>query len=1240
MNIVVISVSREAVRGFTQASEELGANYPGWGTLKAFYVARPPGAAETSEMRQKLAEADTIIVDLMGAHPEWGDLLAKHLSNQLKNLIACGQAFAEQARLGTFVLPSGMGSMGGMTGAMPPKAVRTTNSPPSGMRQMPGDIGNKPSDASSTDARRYAELVRAFRSMRDGDALFIMTSLLHHYGGHSEIEVTEFVEQPDGVFVSHPATQSRYTSLDDYCATHGGPDGRPVVALLFYGRTYPANTEHLAAGLQLALSKHCWVLPIAVSTDAAQSLSTIREYFETPGFTPEVVINLMSFRLGAGPRGGDSDAGVQLLNDVGASYVKPISLMHRTVDEWRDTMAGLSPSEVLVSLMLPELDGCLDEITIAANSTAPDDELANQLVLIDEQVDRLVGRVAGLLRLRHLANQDKRVAIVGYDYPSGEGNLLGGAFLDTAASIEAILLNLREHGYTVTPPEAGQLLNDLLARAVNSPAYLTEQMVTYSPAAAKADLDNPHAWAQVRAQWPELGSAPMVDPEGNFLIPAVDYGNVLVGIQPGRGGDSGGDHDNTQPPHPQYLAFYTWLREVWKADVIVHIGTHGTLEFLQAKENAVSTRCFPDLMLADVPHVYLYYAGNASEGLIARRRSHACLVSYQPPVMRPGGLHDELAELANQLADYRTSLTMAPQTADDLLNDLVQMAATAHLPTDPAELEAELERLGTGLVPLGLHVFGSHWDDDEVAEMVTAALTFGIDNHPPAIELLAAADGQDPDSVHHWSAAERAALDARLSEMVKTICRNPETRAHLLTPHPSMQALVRSARDLRQRFASNTEWDGLHAALNGRYVEARLGGDVIRSSEVMPSGASLYQFDPRSVPSPVAYRRGCEVAEGVRRAYREANDGAEPTSVGVVLWGLETSRTQGETYGQIMALLGVRPVEAVRPGQRRWQIIPASELNGPRVDVVVTICGFFRDLFGLLIEEIDDMVSAIADLDEPAEINPIAARVRSAKDELRAKGLDESAAGEFSKARVFGPAPGVYGTGLTTIIEDGQWDSTADLADAFLNAAQHVYGRNAHGVAVEGLYRSQLAHVEVVSQTRSSNEYQITDLDHYFEYLGGLSASVAATRGEPVATLVTDTTGRRVHTADAADATRAGLYTRLLNPAWQEAMLAHGHRGVTEISDRTTNLLGLAATTAQVDDWMFDAVCDDFIGDEAMRQRLIEANPHASADLAARLTEAHRRGLWQATEERQQLLDDLQFDIDAELEGAGDPPSA
>lgn len=1224
MRIVVVTHYPEAIVGFIDAATHYDRQVPGWGTLQLFNSTGPLHDDEASRLRDALAGAEVIIVDLMRSEPGWHDAMAPAIEAHRGQLLSFGMQFADRTRLGDF-------DMATARAAAPRPGMPAAAPPP-----RPEDPGAR------RDAATFAALTRAYRAMRGDDARFILGTLLRDHGNHPGLEVPEPSPETSGVHLADPATRTRYASPQHHLDQHPVPEGRPVVALLYNGVGYPTDPEPVAARVAAALSREAHVLPIAIETDAASAATTIAELCTLPGLEARLIVTLMSFRFGAGPTGGDPDLGVQILTRLGVPYLSPILLSRTTAEQWLHESHGLGPSDALVQMMLPEFDGAINQIPIAA-MTEPRRDPGHQvttaeLQVIDEQLERLVGRVRGLLRLQRLANSDKRVAIIGYDYPAGEGNLLAASQLDVARSISAILRELADHGYRTHPVDADRLRADLMAGQLNSPSYLTASSPpTYDPEQARADLGDPQAWDEVCRTW-RLDESPMVDAEGRFLIPHVSYGNVLVGVQPGRAPLSHdiSAHDNTVPPHPQYLAYYTWLQHVWRADVVVHVGTHGTLEFLKSKENAVSVHDFPDLMIGDLPHIYLYYVGNPAEGLLARRRSHATLVTHQPPVMVPGELHDELEELDQALAAHRRSLTSAPQTSDDHLARVQELAERAHLPTDPEQLEVELERLRAQLVPLGLHVFGRCWSREEVAMMVAGAIGNGVDEVAPGWELMAGANGLDPEAIAALGEAELARYDAEARHLVD-LALSGDAPAEELAADDIRRGIITRARALADRFADNREWDSLLTALAGGHVESRLGGDVIRNPEVLPSGPAIHQFDPRQVPSTLAMRRGAEMARQIIQLHRDSHDGAWPSCVGLVLWGLETTRTHGETYAQVMALIGVRRRAARRPGMPNWEVIPTAELTGPRVDVVVTISGFFRDLFGTLVDELDDMFRAVAELDEPPAINPIAARTRATRQRLRDAGLGEAEARELGHVRVFGPPPELYATGLTELIDAGGWETTAELAEHFTLASQHVYSRRHHGDVVPELYRGHLGEVELVAQCRSSNEHHITDLDHYFEFLGGMSASVAAARGESVPTLVTDTTGRRVHTATAADATRAGLYAQLLNPTWIDAMLAHGHQGVGEIADRTTNLMGLAATTGEVADWMFDAVCDRFLADEQLRSQLQQANPHATSAIAERLLEANRRALWQADQDRLEVLDQVAFDLDAELEGVTDP---
>uniref|UniRef100_UPI00292F0930 cobaltochelatase subunit CobN n=1 Tax=uncultured Propionibacterium sp. TaxID=218066 RepID=UPI00292F0930 len=756
MRITIISVCPDLLSAFIDADQGLAVEHPGVCELRLFNATTPPGPDELRRLPGTIADSDFLVVDLNGAPQAWTDALAEPVGAYQGDMLPLGRLFTDRLRLGT-VRPAPGGA---------PIA-------PAGPGVQPTSAEGADPEQFAADARNLSRLLRLFHAMNRPCAMAFLTTLLHDYGGHPRIPVADAEPPAGGVAPVDLATGREFTDVAGYIEAVGGPGRRQTALVLYPGNGYPIDSTAATKAVVDAIDEHCWALALAVR-DATRTVDELRRQLGEAGIVPDIVVNMLNLRLGTGFGGGRGGDGAELLDEWGAAHVHPILLTRITIDQWRTAPSGLSPAKVMVSMMLPEIDGCIDEIPVAAMSEPRIDErygvAINELTPIPEQIDRLAGRVAGLARLRRLDPATARVAVIGYDYPAGESRLLGGSFLDAAASMSAVLAELARTGYRVGTPGADELLDQLLARAVNSPRYgAPDEPLVYHGARARADLGDELAWARVDESWPADGpTPPMTTPEGDYVIPALEFGNALVGIQPGRGGATADAqaHDKTAPPHPQYLAFYTWLQKVWRPDVIIHVGTHGTMEFLGGKENAVSTRCFPDLMMGPIPHVYLYYAGNPAEGLIAVRRSHAQLVSYQPVPLVPGGLHEALAELDDLVAEYRRSLALAPATSAELLEEVRRRARAEHLPTDPDELEPHLDRLAQSLAPMGLHVFGQAWTSQETRAVVHGVLDHGGAGLPRAVELVAESQGLDPAALDELPRAELAGLRQEAARLI------------------------------------------------------------------------------------------------------------------------------------------------------------------------------------------------------------------------------------------------------------------------------------------------------------------------------------------------------------------------------------------------------------------------------------------------------------------------------------------
>lgn len=764
---------------------------------------------------------------------------------------------------------------------------------------------------------------------------------------------------------------------------------------------------------------------------------------------------------------------------------------------------------------------------------------------------------------------------------------------------------------------------------VNTGKYSDDdKMLRYSLADYKKFLNNFADRDPVVNAWGEPGGDIMIDDNGDFLIPAAVYGNVLVGIQPSRGLHEDNDklyHDKSLPPHHQYIAFYRYLHDKFGADAVIHVGTHGTLEFLKGKECGMSGTCYPDMLLYDTPHFYLYYCGNPAEATIAKRRSHAALVGYQPPVFIQSGLYGEYAELAKMLDDYHHQLAFSKSAADEVKQNIAALAEKLSLPTDMEELESELYRLNSSLIPKGLHIFGQAYSDEEAQCYVRELLKKPHDDTPSLCDIAAEELGIDLVGAEEKGGEPLRKINALAEEYLDKYFAGESVP----------EKLSRTIEYGRKKYAEvkqNAENEQLLNALSGGYIPAKAAGDIYRSPEVLPSGYNLYQFDQRFVPTLTAYQRGARAAENTIKTYFDKY-GHYPNSTAVILWGLETSRTQGETIGQIMAYLGARLAKGNSAWNPKYELIPIEELGRPRIDVTINICGFFRDLFPNIIDNLDDLLHLVNEADETDGQNYMKANSKKLYAYLTDRGYDHEEAERLSVTRIFGPREGEYGTGITSIIETKAWEKEEQIGSRFLSSLHYAYNRKERGGDMGDLYEQNLKSVEIVSQVRDNNEYEITDLDHYYEFFGGLAKSVEMVRGQKAVMLITDTTGAVPVTETAEKAVAKGIRTRVLNPKWIDGMLAHKYHGAQKIADRFENVMGLAATTGAVEQWIYNDLCAKYAQDKEMRRRMAENNPYAYMDILEQMEEYSRRGYWNADKEQLEAIRQAYLETENRIEG-------
>ena len=1026
-----------------------------------------------------------------------------------------------------------------------------------------------------------------------------------------------------------------YGSFKEFSTDFPFDEEKPVIAFLYYGHIYPMDYSGAVAEICERLQKSANVLPVAVSGMDSINDGTLKKLLTE--FMPaktELIMNCMSFRLSAGPMGGNISAGTDMLKELNVPYLHPLFMSRRTEKDWKDSVQGCTASEVLISVMLPEQDGAMLTLPVGAKTEPMYDEefdvTSDEIKIIEERLEALADRAERFIELRKQARSAKKIAIICYNYPPGESNVFGGAFLDTFESVSAILSLLKNNGYTAEEADAQKLMSDFInGGLVNTGKYSDDdKMLRYSLADYKKFLNGFADRDSVVNAWGEPGGDIMTDDNGDFLIPAAVYGNVLVGIQPSRGLHEDNDklyHDKSLPPHHQYIAFYRYLHDKFGADAVIHVGTHGTLEFLKGKECGMSGTCYPDMLLYDTPHFYLYYCGNPAEATIAKRRSHAALVGYQPPVFIQSGLYGEYAELAKMLDDYHHQLAFSKSAADEVKQNIAALAEKLSLPTDIEELESELYRLNSSLIPKGLHIFGQAYSDEEAQCYVRELLKKSHDDTPSLCDIAAEELGIDLVGAEEKGGEPLRKINALAEEYLDKYFAGESVP----------EKLSRTIEYGRKKYAEvkqNAENEQLLNALSGGYIPAKAAGDIYRSPEVLPSGYNLYQFDQRFVPTLTAYRRGARAAENTIKTYFDKY-GHYPNSTAVILWGLETSRTQGETIGQIMAYLGARLAKGNSAWNPKYELIPIEELGRPRIDVTINICGFFRDLFPNIIDNLDDLLHLVNEADETDGQNYMKANSKKLYAYLTDRGYDHDEAERLSVTRIFGPREGEYGTGITSIIETKAWEKEEQIGSRFLTSLHYAYNRKERGGDMGDLYEQNLKSVEIVSQVRDNNEYEITDLDHYYEFFGGLAKSVEMVRGQKAVMLITDTTGAVPVTETAEKAVAKGIRTRVLNPKWIDGMLAHKYHGAQKIADRFENVMGLAATTGAVEQWIYNDLCAKYAQDKEMRRRMAENNPYAYMDILEQMEEYSRRGYWNADKEQLEAIRQAYLETENRIEG-------
>jgi magnesium chelatase subunit H len=1024
-------------------------------------------------------------------------------------------------------------------------------------------------------------------------------------------------------------------------APHDGARGS-VGLLLLRSYLLAGNTAHYDGVIAALQARGLRVVPAFAS--GLDARPAVERFFMRDGqATVDAVVSLTGFSLVGGPAYNDARAAEDLLARLDVPYVAAMPVEFQTLQQWGGSERGLLPVEATMMVAIPELDGATAPMVYGGRADAQGAHCSgcskacafeaaqnhHDMQSCAERAESLAERVTRLVDLRRSERATRRVAVVLFNFPPNAGNTGTAAFLSVFESLFNTLKGMREAGYTVTLPASVDALREMV---IQGNAETFGAMANVHTRIPVNDHVRRERWLKdIEAQWGPAPGRQNSDGSSLFILGA-QLGNVFVGIQPGMGFE--GDpmrllFERGFAPTHAFSAFYRWLREDFKAHAVLHFGTHGALEFMPGKQAGLSGNCWPERLIGDLPNVYLYASNNPSEGALAKRRAAATLVSYLTPPVAAAGLYRGLIDLKASLERWR-GLSPEMTAERPALAGLIQaQAAELELaqaePAWPqAEADATIQALGHQvleleytLIPHGLHVVGRAPSAAERLEFLVAmddaaAATQALERLPrPALAALV--DGRNP--VQALQACAASGLgDAALPRLQKL-----------------QQALFLMEHD--------HEVDAILRALDGRYLRPAPGGDVMRNPEVLPTGRNLHGFDPFRIPSVFAVHDGWRQAERLLQRHAADSGGSLPESIALVLWGTDNLKSEGAPLAQALALLGAKPRFDSYGRLAGAELVPLAELGRPRVDVVITLSGIFRDLLPLQIKLLADACYQAAAADEPLDQNFVRKHALAYQAE---HGCDL----ETAALRVFGNAEGAYGANIGSLIDSSRWDDEDELAETYSRRKGFAYGRSGRPQAQPALLSSVLAGVQLAYQNLDSVELGVTTIDTYFDTLGGISRAVqrakkARGQGDAVAPVyIGDQTRGEGTVRTLQEQVALETRTRMLNPKWYEGMLAHGYEGVRQIESAITNTLGWSATTGQVQPWVYQQLTQTFLLDPAMRERLATLNPTASLKLANRLIEAHRRNYWTPDAETLAALQEAGDELEDRLEGVYEKAAA
>jgi cobaltochelatase CobN len=1057
---------------------------------------------------------------------------------------------------------------------------------------------------------------------------------------------------------------------------------RPRIGILFYRAQYAAGNTAYVAALADAVDAAGGVGVPILASSLRDAPADLLEYLGSCDALITTVLAAGGTKPATASAGGDDEAwDVRALAALDVPILQGLCLTWDRAS-WAASDEGMTPLDVATQVAVPEFDGRI--ITVPFSFKEIDADGLPSYVADHERCRRVAEIAVNHARLRHIPPAQRRIAIVLSAYPTKHARIGNAVGLDTPVSVIRLLRAMRQAGYHLGAPgeipgtgpldpvegeaqdtTAGNaLIHALIAAGGQDPEWLTAEQLSGQPVRISAQTyrrwlaDLPgDLVAAVTEAWGEAPGELFVDrssePDGEIVAATLQAGNVVILVQPPRGFGENPIaiyHDPDLAPSHHYLAVYRWLEREFGAHALIHVGKHGNLEWLPGKNLGLSASCGSDAALGSVPLIYPFLVNDPGEGTQAKRRAHATIVDHLVPPMARAETYGDIARLEQLLDEYAQVNAMDPAKAPALRGEiwtLIQAAQLDHdlgLSAPPQDevfdefvlhVDGWLCEIKDAQIRDGLHVLGQPPEGDELINLVLAVLRSpqifgGQVNGVPGLRTALGLPDDAP-------TAEVDAVEALARQLVVALAASswsvdavPSTVESVLgAQHEAVAAALRFAcREVVPRLArTSDEITAILHALDGGYVPAGPSGSPLRGLiNVLPTGRNFYSVDPKAIPSRMAYQTGQAMAESLLRRHLD-EEGEYPQSVGLSVWGTSAMRTSGDDIAEVLALLGVLPVWD--DASRRvvgLEAIDLSELGRPRIDVTVRISGFFRDAFPHVLAMLDDAVRLVAGLDEPRHLNFVR---RHTQDDLAAHGDQRRAT-----TRIFGSKPGSYGAGMLPLMEAGNWRNDHDLAEVYSAWGGFAYGRDLDGMPAREDMEANYRRIAVAAKNVDTREHDIADSDDYFQYHGGMVATVRALTGaEPKAYVGDSTAPEAVRTRSLTEETARVFRARVINPRWISAMQRHGYKGAFELAATVDYLFGFDATAGVVTDWMYAQLAENYVLDKDNQDFMKHANPWALRGIIEKLSEAVDRGLWEQPDlDLIAHLQQVYLDVEGDLE--------